>query len=145
MNFLRRVHWLVIVGVVGIALVFGLIVMGGESPQTKAAQFMSALATANVDKLADTSYVKGVSPEEMKEQWAKCIGLSKYYTFQWRVASIVPQSADQVGIRLQIVRNAAVPGSYEEPYDIMVKKVDGRWYVDPTSLSREAFPFLPRF
>lgn len=144
MQFLRRVHWMVYAGVIGL-VVLGVILIGsGESPQFRAAAFMSALSRGDAKTLAELTYVEGADQAELLAAWEESVERAKYYRFGWQTKSMVQQSSDQAAVRLGVVRNPG-PSSYEENYDLSLTKVDGEWKVVPSSLSRELYPYLPRF
>lgn len=144
MKIFGKVHPLVAAGILGIIVLVVILVTGGESPQVRGSAFMSALARGDAAKLAELSYVEGISDEEMRAAWEESVERGQYYRFMWRPTSLVNQSNDQAAMRMFIVRNPG-PSAYEENFQISLKKVDGKWKVLPQTLSREAYPFLPRF
>jgi hypothetical protein len=144
MKIFGKVHWLVALGIVGILVLAAIMLTGGESPQSRGAAFMSALAEGDAKKLASLSYVEGMSDAEIEAEWEETVSRSKYYRFMWRPLSMVQQDQEQAAMKMFMVRNPG-PSSYEENFQISLQKVDGKWKVLPNTLSREAFPFLPRF
>ncbi len=144
MKLFGKVHWLVATGIVGILVLAVILLTGGESPQVRGSAFMSALARGDAKKLAELSYVEGVSQDKLLADWEEAVGRAKYYRFLWRPLSMVQQDSEQAAMRMYLVRNPG-PAAYEENFQISLKKVDGQWKVQPNSLSREAYPFLPRF
>lgn len=144
MKIFGKVHWMVLVGGLGILVIVGILLTAGESPQARASAFLSALAEGDAQKLAELSHVPDRSKEEVLAEWEKTVERSRHYQFAWEVKSMVQQADDQAAIRLGWYRNLG-PSSYEEKFDLSLRKIDGQWYVIPSSLSRQAYPFLPRF
>lgn len=139
-----KVHWMTVAGIAGIVLVIGIFMMGGESPQFKASEFMTALGKGDVQTLAKTTYVKGWEEAKLAEEWQRTIDRGQYYRFIWKITSAVDQGPDQVAVRMSIARNPGA-SSYDENFQLIVKKIDGHWKVLGNSLSREMYPYLPRF
>lgn len=135
---------MVYAGVIGLVVLGVILFSTGESPQFRAAMFMSALARGDAKTLADLSYVEGADKADVEAAWQESVERAKYYQFVWQATSMVQQSPEQAAVRLNVVRNPG-PSSYEEKYDVSLQKIDGEWLVVPSSLSRELYPYLPRF
>lgn len=139
-----KVSIVAIAGLVGIAVIIGILVSGGESPETAAARFMGALAEGDAEVLAETSFVPDVSDEELLAKWKQTVEAGKYYKFLWDLKGNVQDAPDQVKVGMDVWRNFG-PNSYEERFTLVVKKQDGEWKVLANAISREMYPFLPRF
>ncbi len=105
---------------------------------------MSALAKQDVDELADCSFVGTKSKEEVKEAWKRTFSYSKHFAFEWSSVAASQPDPNNGMVRLQVKGNANLPSSYEERFDLALRKVDGNWKVDVRAISREMYPFLPR-
>lgn len=139
-----KTHWMIPAGVLAMAGVVALVMFAGESPQTTAAAFMSALADGDSKQLAELTFVKGKDKTTLESEWKVATERSKFYAFAWKTGSIVTQAKDQVGVRMKVIRLDSV-SPYEENYQLNVVKVDGKWKVLPNTLSREMYPYMPRF
>ena len=135
---------IVIVAVlVGSAIVLLLIVP--DSPESAAKQFMSALATGNVDKLVSLSDLGDESPDQARKQWDFSVNTAgKYYQFVYSVNSSSESDPTDASVKILMLRNPDKPGSFQETFDIpMVKKGD-HWKVDVRAMNRTIYPALPQ-
>lgn len=141
-----RANWLVVLGLAGAVAIVLLAVLAPESPMTVATKFMNGLATQDAQTLADTSSLHGMSDEERLAAWKETVEQTRYYRFIWRPISEMEQDATTASVKIMMTRNADSPASFEEVFDIPLRREDprARWRVDATSLSREFYPFLPR-
>ncbi|MEZ5163272.1 MAG: hypothetical protein R2688_05885 [Fimbriimonadaceae bacterium] len=144
MKVLKRTSFVAIAGGIGAIIVLALFAFSGQTAQGQTAKFFDALARGDAKELAATSYVEGRSQEEIEQEWAKAVERAKYFRFSWFVRSSVNHGPDQATVRLGYTPNY-YPGSYDENYQVDVMKVDGQWKVHLPSLSREMYPFLPRW
>jgi hypothetical protein len=117
------------VSVLAVLAIFAVIVGGavivllttGESPESAATSFLSALAKGDINELTNLSYMANQSPEEVKKKWDFAENVAgPYYRFAYRVTG--SNQADA---------NDAV-------------KVGDKWKVDVRSVNIELFPALPR-
>lgn len=138
-----KTHIVVILGILGIIVTIALVFFSGESPQTKASKFMTALATANADELAQYSYDETRTEEELKVAWEQSLKDSKYYRFAWKPDAAVLTNDTLATVKLIVVRNPGAQ-SYDENFEIELRKFDGEWKVVVPSISRELYPWLPR-
>lgn len=120
-----------------------LLLYGQEGPAAAGSRFMDALARGDVKTLAETSYVPGKSPEELRKAWEFTTAAGKHYLFHWEITSSSQVNDHDATVRLAVQRNFG-PGSYDENYGLPLHKVDGKWKVDASGISREMYPALPR-
>ncbi len=139
-----KTHWMIPAGLGGMVVVVGLVMIGGDTPQVTAGTFMSALAKGDSKTLAELSSVKGMDVAELEKAWKTSTERSKYYSFAWKTESVLPQSKNQVGVRMKVLRLDSM-SPYEENFQVNLVKIDGKWKVLPNTLSREVYPYLPRF
>ena len=139
-----RISFVVLAGILSIAMVAALFLFNGQSPKTTAAEFMSALAKGDADKLADLSYIQGKSREQIKKEWQDTIKWSKAYLFRWDISTVTQRGDDSAAVRVEIWSNPLSPQSYSEPKPLTLIKENGAWKVDVTQITRDAFPYLPQ-
>ncbi len=140
-----RANWIVLaLSAVGLGIV-GLVVLGGESPETVGNRFLTALATGDVKTLTELSYFN--PPREaarVQADWERTMGYSRYYRFAWRMRSSTTPAPDRANVQFDFIRDALAPNAYDERYSLDLVKVDGRWKVDVQAVNRQMFPSLPR-
>jgi hypothetical protein len=140
-----RVNWLILAGVVAAIAVAVLFALSGESPTSGAGRFMSALAAHDVDKLVKYGHMPGESPEEERKQWDHAVNrVGRYYRFYWDIVSSQVIDENNATVTLNVVRNSADPGAYEQKFGLPLVRVDGEWLVDVRGIPRDMFPGLPR-
>src|SRR5688572_24259212 len=83
-----RVSFILVAGVCSLALILVLFLYKDRSPRTVAAEFLSALATANVDELANLSVIHDKSKEEVKKEWAQTMKYSRSFMFYWTLGAV---------------------------------------------------------
>jgi hypothetical protein len=138
-----KVHWITIGGALGVVLMAFVLFGRGDDPQKRASIFMLALKSGDYKTLAESTYVEGKSKAEIEAGWKKAVDDAKYYRFTYEIRG-VQQTGDTAQVRMGVWRNYS-PGAYDENYGLDTVKKDGRWYVRGNGISREMYPFLPRF
>lgn len=144
-----RAHWLIVLGLVGLAVVLALFLFSGESPTTVANQFMIALANGDADELTRLTYYKG-DKERLREKWKYATTVvAPHYRFAWATRSYVQNGPDQVTVKMEVARDSGDPkrpnpASYPENFEMRLFKEGGRWKVDVGSMARNVYPGLPR-
>ncbi|MFM9873986.1 MAG: hypothetical protein ACKVQS_11040 [Fimbriimonadaceae bacterium] len=138
-----KVHWITIGGLLGLLLLAFVFLSAGDTPQSRAAIFMSALSRGDYKTLADSTIVEGKSKEELEAAWKKTVEDAKYYRFTFEIRGMQP-TGDTAQIRMGVWRNYT-PGAYDENFGLDMVKKGKRWYVRGNGISREMYPFLPRF
>lgn len=134
--------------IVIVAFVVGLVAMAlssSESPMLAGSNFMEALANGDVEALTELSYSDDVSKEEIAEKWnytSHVVG--PHFNFSYQITGETRQSDDTAVVTMMYAKNAGMASSYDEPYELPMHKVDGKWKVDIFSLPRNMFPGLPR-
>lgn len=138
-----KVHWMTISAIVGVVVVGGVLMSGGDDPTGRAATFMAALARGDAQTLAENTYVEGKSQEEILKEWEETVAASKLYRFKFEVRGAQP-TGNNAQVRMGVWTNYG-PGSYDENFQLDMVKVDGKWKVRGNGISRDMYPFLPRF
>ncbi len=140
-----RVHWLVIVGVAGVLMLVGLFAMSTGSPTATAADFMLALAKGDANKLTDLSYIGSSNRDQLHKDWDFAVNQAgKYYRFRYALKDEHLQSDSQASVRMEVERNYGSQGSYPEPFELPLRKENGKWKVVVQGISHEMYPALPR-
>ncbi len=131
-------------GIVSIALVGVLFLFSGQSPRSTAADFMSALAKGDVDKLTELSSVNGKPKDEVRKEWDESIRYGRTYLFGWDITGFQQNKDGTAIVRIDVTENPGSPMSYPAHKELQLVKVDGNWKVDVPQISRDAFPYLPQ-
>jgi hypothetical protein len=133
------------VSLVGLLAIIVLAFASGESAQSVGSQFMAALARGDAKALAQLSHVPGMSKEELEKEWEFTTSVAaKHYTFRYKILGQVEASRNDASVRMQVWRNYAAGGSYEENFPLPMERVDGKWKVLVRGMSRKMYPGLPR-
>lgn len=135
-----------------VVLVIGAFALAKEEPSAVAAQFMSALAKHDVNKLTELSYIGKTQPaeieaarEKLRKDWDFAVNTAgKYYTFAWRISASGVASSDHASVTLQIQKNITGDAPYDEKYELPMEKEGDKWKVVVGGISSEMFPALPR-
>lgn len=141
MKRIGSVHWMLIAGLVGVAIIVVMLLMGGNSATKNGAKFMAALSTGDINGLVQTSYIPDKTPEEMKTEWEATLKRTKYVMFRYTFTGEDNVSEDQATIRMNIMKPST---GYDEVFALPMRKIDGEWKVEVRGLSRQFYPFLPR-
>jgi hypothetical protein len=140
-----KVHWMVVIGLMGVLAIIVLLTMSKENPETVASKFLSALAIGDDEKLTELSYYPNGSKDELKRQWQFATKVAaKNYMFFWKIKFTTVADADTASVALEYTRNSLSPASYGENFQLPMVRDKGRWLVDVRSISREMYPALPR-
>lgn len=136
--------WTIVIAIPVIVIV-AFMFLGGESSTTAASRFMSALAKHDVATLTEMSDLPGQDKEAIRKQWDYALNVAApYYVFRWALREASRDTGEEATVQLYVWRNAASPSSYEEPFEMRLRKVEGKWKVQVDQLHREMFPALPR-
>ena len=139
-----RTSIVVIIALALVAAVVVLFLMAGESPSGVASKFLTALAKGDSKTLAETSFIEGVSQDELQKKWEATHEVTKYWQFNYMIQDTTQQDANNAAVVMQWVKNATSQASYGEKYELPLAKRDGKWKVDVRGISREMYPALPR-
>lgn len=139
-----KVHWLTIAVPVGLVVLGAVFIAGGDDPQIRANIFMAALARGDAKTLAESCMMEGVSQEDILKAWQQSVKDAEYYRFTYKITG-VQQSGDTAQARMLVNRSPLSGGGYDENFQLDLKKVNGKWKVRLNGLSREMYPFMPRF
>jgi len=138
-----RISFVAIAGVLSLALVALLLFSNGQSPRSAAAEFMSALASGDVDKLTELSIVQTKGKDEIHNEWADAVKYGRSYIFAWNIVN-VRQEKDSATVALEVIQNPQSGAAYPEKRELQLVRAGGGWKVDVTQISREVFPYLPQ-
>lgn len=127
-----------------IILIAGLFFSARESATTVASRFMSALAKQDLDEIVKTSFIGTRTPEETRTAWKKTFEFSKHYLFEWGISGASQPDDKNATVKLQVKGNADSAASYEEKFDIALRKVNDKWMVDVRAISHDMYPALPK-
>jgi hypothetical protein len=140
-----RVSLMGLLSVFAFGVIIAVFFFGKESLTSVGARFMNALAKGDVDTLTKMTYSGNRSPENIRKEWEFAVhNAGKYYNFRWNIVAASQADANNGSVRLQVVRNADNPSSYEENFALPLVKVGDEWKVDVKGISREMYPALPR-
>jgi hypothetical protein len=140
-----RVNILTVAVLACVVVIFSMFFIGRENIGSVGAKFMSALAKGDVDTLTDLSYLGNKDKEDMKKQWEFAAkDVSKQYTFEWRVTGARELSEKAGSVSLMVSRNLFSGSTYEEKFELPMIRVNGRWLVNVSGISRDMYPALPR-
>jgi len=140
-----RISLLALGSIVCVVLTIVLLLMSRETPAIAGTRFMVALESHDVDTLTKMSMMNGASEESIHKQWDFCVNTAeKYYRFIWHVTGASQANATTASVKIQMVKDADHPGSYEETMELPMVKVGDDWKVDVRGLSRDFFNCLPR-
>ena len=145
-----KVHWMILVGGIGVLLIIGLSFLGLDSPTGTAARFMGALASGDYKTVAAASHVEKRPNESledarkrMEEDWKFAIETAgKHYRFRYRLMGQIIEG-DQAAVNMQVWKNYSA-AAYEENFDLPIIKSEGKWKVAVRGMSRKWFPAVPR-
>lgn len=138
-----KASFVLLAAVFSAALVICLFAFSGESARTNAGQFMSALASQDVDKLTALSVVHDKTPDQIRKEWKEAVDFGKYYQFYWAIKDVA-QDKDSATVRLDVVQNPRSPSSYPAHFELSMVKVGKNWKVDVPQINRDMYPFLPQ-
>jgi len=145
MNRSGRVSLVGLFGLIVVIVAVGILFFGRESLTTVGGRFMGALAKGDVDTLTKMTYLGNKSQEDIRKQWDfACNKAAKYYNFRWKIVAAGQADEKSGSVRMQVVRSADNPSSYEENFQLPLIKVGDEWKVDVKGISREMYPALPR-
>lgn len=140
-----RANWIVVVLGALFATILFLLFGLGESPLVAANRFLIALAKQDLETVSEMSFYSPERPQEqVRADWEKTLGYIKHFRFTWQLTNYVTPAPDRATVRLKFVKDAHLPGAYDENFGFDLVKVKGKWQVDVGSLSREMLPALPR-
>ncbi len=140
-----RASLVAVAGAVGIIIILGFIVSSGDSPGTVGARFMAALVNKDSQTLTDLSDLQGRSADEVKKEWDRTLHDAEHYRFKYRIVSAEEPGPDQAVVRVAVERNYNPNGtSYEENFQLPLKKESGKWKVQTFATNRQMYPFWPR-
>lgn len=139
-----RVHWIVLLGIIGavvVAVGFFATFFFGSSPEVQANRFLVSLAKG--DKAGLMKYgASDMDPAELEKAWEVTLDRGEYYRFAWKIQGSTKQSEDSAVVNI-LINKGMNNQSYDEPMSIPMIKKDGEWKVAVGELSRKMYPSLP--
>lgn len=141
-----RVSPLVILGVLGLLGILGVIIFtrSGTSPAQRVNDFFGALGSADLETIINVSTFGDRPADEMRPKWQQCLDRTTYYKFAIQIKDTTYTSDEEATVAVEIYKNIMNPGVTSTRIQVPVVKVNGEWLVDARSLSRDAYPALPR-
>ena len=125
----------------GIVMLFARV---GDSPETAAQNFMTALAKGDLDSLTKLSFLENQTPEQIRKQWDFAENTAgKYYRFTYAISGSSQPDPTDATVSMQFEKNAGDPAAYPEAVTIPLVKVGQEWKVDVAAMDRTLFPALP--
>ena len=132
-----------------VAMIVASLFLAKEGPAAVGGQFMDALARRDVDKLTELTYIQSTDPKEIEgerkrihDQWDFSVNVAgQHFPFLWRATS--SSSSTDTSATVTVMFTRGTPDGYEEKYELPLEKVNGKWFVNVSSISRAMFPALP--
>src|SRR6476620_533134 len=109
-----RTSIVVIIALALVAAIVVLFLMAGESPSGVGAKFLTALAKGDTKTLAETSFIDGVSQDDLQKKWEATHEVTKYWQFNYMIQDTTQQDANNAAVVMQWVKNATSQASYGE-------------------------------
>ena len=138
-----RISLVLLASIVSVGLVALLVFFSGPSPKTAAAEFMSALAKGDVNKLTELSTVHDKSKEEIRKEWELAVKYAPTYVFLWEISNVQRQG-DTATVRVDLTAALYGTSPYAQPKPLQLQKVNGVWKVDVAEATRDMYPYLPQ-
>jgi hypothetical protein len=140
-----RIHWLVLVGVLGLLAIAFILVFSKESPSIAANRFMYALAKGDVKTLTELSFHPNADKESIRKQWEFATKeAGPYYRFTWKIRHGKEAGDGTAAVVMDVVRDVFAASAYDEKFELPMVMHEGRWMVDVPAISRNLYPALPR-
>jgi hypothetical protein len=130
-------------GLCSVVLIALLFLFSGESAQTGASEFMTALAKADAKGLAKRSVIHDQTEEQREKTWEETLKYSKTFMFHWALGAS-KDDGKKGAVKLDYTKNPFNPSSYPEHFELVLVKKDDGWKVDATQISRDMYPYLPQ-
>lgn len=138
-----RINVVVVAGVLGLLAMLFLVFAGTQSPEAAAQQFMESLATKDVDRLVELSYLEGADPP-LREQWDRCVNhAARNFVFMWQFLGSERVSEDEYVIKVVLMVFRGPMGAEGDVVNLPLKRINGQWKVVLNGLDRSFFPYLP--
>ncbi len=137
-----KAAWVYLLGLFVLIGGFVLVLSSGQTPQTRAQQFMTALADGDSERLAELSFSRGRTQEELEELWENSTEEAKHYRFKFKILAAQEPNPNMAQVRMHVWRGR--DASVEDNFQLDMQKVEGEWKVRLEGISREMYPFLPR-
>lgn len=138
-----RINVIIVAGVLGLVAIFFLLFSGSQSPEAAANQFMESLATKDVDRLVELSYLEGADPP-LRDQWDLCVNRgAKHFVFMWQFLGSERVSEDDFVMKVVLMVFRGPMGAEGDVVSLPLRRIDGKWKVVLNGLDRTFFPYLP--
>jgi len=120
-------------------------VTGGDTPESTARKFLTALGKGDVKQLTALSYVGNETPAQIEKQWDYACNIAgPYYRYLYQVTGVSAYGTDVAAVKMKLIRDINKQGSSDEDYEIPLLKENGKWLVDVRSLNYKLYPALPK-
>jgi hypothetical protein len=140
-----RFNFVILLGLVGLAVVLLLVFMDEAGPERAAHDFMQALAKKDIDKLTELTYLEERTAEEIRPQWDFALNkAAKHFMFLYGIDGVQKLGDDRAVAKITLIEFRGPAASEIEPVEVAMIKHEGMWKVDLTSTSRRFFPALPK-
>ncbi len=141
-----KVSPLVILGVVGFVGILAVVLLTrtGTSPAQRVSQFFTALGKGDIETVLQTSTFGEQPDEEMRPKWQQTLDRSKYYRFAMQIKETTYTNDEEATVAVEMYQNVTNINVASKRFQIPVVKINGEWKVDARSLTRQAYPALPR-
>lgn len=141
-----KVSPLVILGVIGFVGILAVVLFtrSGSSPAQRVNEFFTALGKADMEGVLRSSTFGGLPDDEVRPKWQQCFDRTKYYRFALQIKETSYSNPEEATVAVDMFQNAANPNLGSKRFQIPVVKIDGEWKVDVRSMTRQAYPALPR-
>ncbi len=138
-----RISFVLVAGLCSLALVLAIILYRDRSPRTIAAEFLSALSSADVDKLAKVSRIHELPEAEVKKAWQDTLNYARTFTFYWELKA-VSQHEKTAYVKVDFTKDPRSELSYPEHKELVLVETPEGWKVDVPQIPRDMFPYLPK-
>jgi hypothetical protein len=138
-----RISFVAIAGVCAVAFVAVLFLLSGQSPQSAASDFLSALANRDAAKLTDLSLIHNEPKEQIRKDWEQTLHYTPNFMFYWDIKAVVSEG-NTATVKLDVTKNPMDPSAFGEHFELSMLKTESGWKVDVPQIPRDMYPFLPR-
>ena len=143
-----RIHWLILIGIVGLVALAVLLFVGGTGPTVVADKFLTALSKGDVNTLADLSDPGSKSKEQLRKEWDFVVHkAAPYYQFKWRLKEehIQPGGNDaSVDFIANVDLEKGEHLAFDQKFELPMARRNGAWKVRVAGINRLFYPFMPR-
>jgi hypothetical protein len=137
------INIIIVAGVLGLLAVVFLLFSSTQTAAGAAQEFMEALATKDVDRLTELSYLENPDPP-LRDQWDFCVNRgAKNFVFLWQFMGTERVSDDEQVVKIVLLVFRDFQGREGDVINVPLRRIDGEWKVVLGGLDRTFFPYLP--